>query len=174
MGAAQVAVGDPRMPDNLLAKRPRVRGAGHVVLNGAQSLGKRPQRRLELFHTRREAVDLGCLLLDLRLQRPVAFKMGGSLSCRTADGSAPENAQDGTAKSRRMSLPARCHSGAPERLRGTLRSLPAASQPNAVYRILRAEGLNRLTAQSRSRKPDGLFKEYGLGFVHLDVKHLPS
>ena len=93
MGAAQVAVGDPRMPDNLLAKRPRVRGAGHVVLNGAQSLGKRPQRRLELFHTRREAVDLGCLLLDLRLQRPVAFKMGGSLSCRTADGSAPENAQ---------------------------------------------------------------------------------
>jgi len=28
--------------------------------------------------------------------------------------------------------------------------------------------------QSRSRKPDGAFKEYGLGFVHVDVKHLPK
>src|ERR671912_949759 len=45
---------------------------------------------------------------------------------------------------------------------------------DAVYRILKAEGLNRLPAQSRSRKPDGIFKEYGLGFVHLDVKHLPK
>src|SRR5918993_635124 len=45
---------------------------------------------------------------------------------------------------------------------------------DAVYRILKAEGLNRLPAQSRSRKPDGTFKEYGLGFVHLDVKHLPK
>ncbi len=45
---------------------------------------------------------------------------------------------------------------------------------DAVYRILKAEGLNRLTAPSRSRKPDGAFKEYGLGFVHLDVKHLPK
>src|SRR5918997_4557217 len=45
---------------------------------------------------------------------------------------------------------------------------------DAVYRILRAEGLNRLPAPSRARKPDGAFKEYGLGFVHLDVKHLPK
>ncbi len=45
---------------------------------------------------------------------------------------------------------------------------------DAVYRILKAEGLNRLPAQSRSRKPDGAFKEYGLGFVHMDVKHLPK
>ena len=28
---------------------------------------------------------------------------------------------------------------------------------DAVYRILKAEGLNRLPAQSRSRKPDGAF-----------------
>jgi transposase InsO family protein len=45
---------------------------------------------------------------------------------------------------------------------------------DAVYRILKAEGLNRLPAQSRSRRPDGAFKEYGLGFVHMDVKHLPK
>src|SRR5829696_6915353 len=45
---------------------------------------------------------------------------------------------------------------------------------DAVSRILKAEGLNRLPAQSRSRKPDGTFKEYGLGFVPLDVKHLPK
>src|SRR5215208_3262870 len=45
---------------------------------------------------------------------------------------------------------------------------------DAVSRILKAEGLNRLPAQSRSRKPDGTFKESGLGFVPLDVKHLPK
>ena len=45
---------------------------------------------------------------------------------------------------------------------------------DAVYRILKAEGLNRLPAPSRSRKPDEAFKEYGLGFVHVDVKHLPK
>jgi len=45
---------------------------------------------------------------------------------------------------------------------------------DAVYRILKAEGLNRLPVQSRSRKPDGAFKEYGLGFGHVDVKHLPK
>ena len=45
---------------------------------------------------------------------------------------------------------------------------------DAVSRILKAEGLNRLPAQSRSRKPDGTFKEYGLGFVPLDVKHRPK
>jgi transposase InsO family protein len=45
---------------------------------------------------------------------------------------------------------------------------------DAVYRILKAEGLNRLPAQSRSRKPHGAFKAYDLGFVHLDIKHLPK
>ena len=45
---------------------------------------------------------------------------------------------------------------------------------DAVYRILKAAGLNRLPAQSPSRKPDGTFKEYGPGFVHVDVKHLPK
>src|SRR4028118_651944 len=45
---------------------------------------------------------------------------------------------------------------------------------DAVYRILKAEGLHRLPAQSRSRKPHGAFKEYDLGFVHLDIKHLPK
>ena len=41
---------------------------------------------------------------------------------------------------------------------------------DAVYRILKAEGLGRLPAPSRSAKPDG----HDLGFVHLDVKHLPK
>jgi transposase InsO family protein len=45
---------------------------------------------------------------------------------------------------------------------------------DAVYRSLKAEGLNRLPVQSRSRKPHGAFKEYDLGFVHLDIKHLPK
>ncbi len=45
---------------------------------------------------------------------------------------------------------------------------------DAVYRILKAEGLGRLPPASRSHKPAGTFKEYDLGFVHVDVKHLPK
>ena len=45
---------------------------------------------------------------------------------------------------------------------------------DAVYRILKAEGLNRLPSADRTRKPHGTFKECELGFVHLDVKHLPK
>jgi transposase InsO family protein len=45
---------------------------------------------------------------------------------------------------------------------------------DAVYRILRAEGLGRLPPASRPPRPVGSFKEYELGFIHLDVKHLPK
>src|ERR671913_417103 len=45
---------------------------------------------------------------------------------------------------------------------------------DAVYRILKAEGLNRLPPADQARKPHGRFKAYELGFVHLDVKHLPK
>jgi transposase InsO family protein len=45
---------------------------------------------------------------------------------------------------------------------------------DAVYRILRAAGLGRQPPASRPRKPVGTFKDYDLGFVHLDVKHLPK
>ncbi len=47
---------------------------------------------------------------------------------------------------------------------------------DSVYRILRAEGLNRLPPKpaAQSAKGQGTFKDYDLGFVHLDVKHLPK
>jgi transposase InsO family protein len=45
---------------------------------------------------------------------------------------------------------------------------------DAVYRILKAEGLNRLPPAERTRKPHGTFKDYEVGFVHMDVKHLPK
>jgi len=45
---------------------------------------------------------------------------------------------------------------------------------DAVYRIPKAEGLGRLTGPRRPRKPDGTFKTDDLGFVHVDVKHLPK
>ena len=45
---------------------------------------------------------------------------------------------------------------------------------DAVYRVLRAEGLNRLPPTERDRKPHRDFKEYEIGFVHVDVKHLPK
>jgi transposase InsO family protein len=51
--------------------------------------------------------------------------------------------------------------------------LPHLSR-DAVWRILRAEGLGRLPPASCPRKPAGSFKEYELGFVHVDVKHLPK
>ncbi|WP_267425242.1 IS481 family transposase [Methylobacterium sp. GC_Met_2] len=43
---------------------------------------------------------------------------------------------------------------------------------DAVYRILKAEGLNRLPPAERARKPHGSFKDYEVGFIHVDVKHL--
>ena len=43
-----------------------------------------------------------------------------------------------------------------------------------VYRILRAEGLNRRPVRATPEKAAGKFKEHELGFVHVDVKHLPE
>jgi transposase InsO family protein len=45
---------------------------------------------------------------------------------------------------------------------------------DAVYRILRAEGLNRRPVRATPERPAGKFKEYELGFVHMDVKPLPK
>ena len=45
---------------------------------------------------------------------------------------------------------------------------------DAVYRILRAEGLNRRPAPAKPEAPASKFKEYELGLVHVDVKHLPK
>jgi transposase InsO family protein len=51
---------------------------------------------------------------------------------------------------------------------------------DSIYRILRAEGLARLRdlpplyPDERPPKGTGRFKAYDLGFVHLDIKHLPK
>jgi transposase InsO family protein len=51
---------------------------------------------------------------------------------------------------------------------------------DSVYRILKAAGLPRLAdlpplyEDRRPRKGTGRFRDYDLGFVHLDVKHLPA
>jgi transposase InsO family protein len=51
--------------------------------------------------------------------------------------------------------------------------LPHLGRDN-VYRILKAEGLGRLPPAARPERTVGAFKEYELGFVHLDIKHLPK
>ena len=47
---------------------------------------------------------------------------------------------------------------------------------DSIYRVLKAEDLNRRPAKpvTQSRKGQGSFKDYDLGFVHIDVKHLPK
>jgi transposase InsO family protein len=45
---------------------------------------------------------------------------------------------------------------------------------DAVYRILKAEGLGRLPPAQRRKPKSGTFKDYDLGFVHIDIKHLPK
>jgi transposase len=47
---------------------------------------------------------------------------------------------------------------------------------DGVWRILRAEGISRRPPPSsdRPRRGQGAFKDYDLGFVHIDVKHLPK
>src|SRR3954466_5421113 len=51
--------------------------------------------------------------------------------------------------------------------------LPHLGRDN-VYRILKAEGLSRRPAPTKPESATGKFKEYELGFVHVDVKHLPK
>ncbi len=47
---------------------------------------------------------------------------------------------------------------------------------DSVWRILRAEGLSRRPppASGRPKRGQGAFKDYDLGFVHIDIKHLPK
>ena len=47
---------------------------------------------------------------------------------------------------------------------------------DSVWRILRAEGLNRRPPPSsdKPKRGQGTFKDYDLGFVHIDIKHLPK
>ena len=45
---------------------------------------------------------------------------------------------------------------------------------DAVYRILKAEGLGRLPPAQQRKRKSGTFKDYDLGFVHIDIKHLPK
>jgi len=51
--------------------------------------------------------------------------------------------------------------------------LPHLGRDN-VYRILKAAGLSRRPAPAKPETPASKFKEYELGFVHVDVKHLPK
>src|SRR5215217_3250613 len=51
--------------------------------------------------------------------------------------------------------------------------LPHLDRDN-VYRILRAAGLSRRPAPAAPERAAAKFKEYELGFVHVDVKHLPK
>ena len=47
---------------------------------------------------------------------------------------------------------------------------------DGVWRILRAEGLSRRPppASDRPKRGQGRFRDYDLGFVHIDIKHLPK
>nr|WP_246777053.1 DDE-type integrase/transposase/recombinase [Microvirga sp. VF16] len=45
---------------------------------------------------------------------------------------------------------------------------------DTVYRILKAEGLGRLPPAHQRKRESGTFRDYDLGFVHMDIKHLPK
>ena len=47
---------------------------------------------------------------------------------------------------------------------------------DSVWRILKAEGLSRRPKSSSDQpaKGQGSFRDYDLGFVHIDIKHLPK
>jgi transposase len=53
--------------------------------------------------------------------------------------------------------------------------LPHLNRDN-IYRVLRAEGLNRRPPKPSTHpvKGQGRFRDYDLGYVHIDVKHLPK
>jgi transposase InsO family protein len=47
---------------------------------------------------------------------------------------------------------------------------------DSIYRVLKSEGLNRRPPKPTSlpARGQGRFRDYDLGFVHIDVKHLPK
>jgi transposase InsO family protein len=47
---------------------------------------------------------------------------------------------------------------------------------HSIWRILKAEGLNRRPppSQDRAKRGRGKFRDYDLGFIHIDIKHLPK
>src|ERR671933_566841 len=47
---------------------------------------------------------------------------------------------------------------------------------DSIWRILKAEGLNRRPTPTSAQpvKGQGAFKDYDLGFIHIDIKHLPK
>jgi hypothetical protein len=47
---------------------------------------------------------------------------------------------------------------------------------DGVWRILRTAGLSRRPPPTagRPKRGQGRFKEYDLGFVHIDIEHLPK
>ena len=45
---------------------------------------------------------------------------------------------------------------------------------DAVYRILKAAGPGRLPPAQQRQRRSGTVKDYDLGFVHSDIKHLPK
>jgi transposase InsO family protein len=47
---------------------------------------------------------------------------------------------------------------------------------DSIWRILKAEGLNRRPTPTSAQpvKGKGTFKDYDLGFIHIDIKHLPK
>src|SRR3712207_6217515 len=51
--------------------------------------------------------------------------------------------------------------------------LPHLDRDN-VYRILKAAGLSRRPGVAAPRRRASMFRDYEIGFVHVDVKHLPK
>jgi hypothetical protein len=47
---------------------------------------------------------------------------------------------------------------------------------HSIWRILRAEGLNRRQPPNpdRPKRGEGEFRDYHLGFIHIDMVHLPK
>jgi len=47
---------------------------------------------------------------------------------------------------------------------------------DSIWRILKAEGLNRRSKPSSGQPPkgQGTFQDYDLGVIHIDIKHLPK
>lgn len=78
---------------------------------------------------------------------------------------------------RAINCAVRCSTGFPlEDLTFVLRHFLPRFNRDSVYRVLKANGLHRRPTQPTSlpAKGQGRFRDYDLGFVHIDVKHLPK
>lgn len=133
-----------------------------------------PAVRAEIAHSREPAVELA-RRFGISAETVRKWRKRGAADCRDRSSRPHRLPWKATEEERAVVCALRRATGFPlDDLTFVIgRFLPHLGRDN-VYRLLEAAGLGRRPAPAASDKAVGKFKGYELGFVHMDVKHLPK